>query len=144
MIPLQPWEWALAAFAALIVGISKAGIGGLGVLSGLVFTYIMPAKQATGVVLPLLCAGDIVATAVYRRHANWRHIRRLFPWAAAGVVLGYFALDRVDDKQARLMIGAIILGLAIMHLIRRRIAGHEQEHGAWFAPTMGVLAGFTP
>jgi uncharacterized membrane protein YfcA len=30
-----------------------------------------------------------------------------------------------------------------MHLIRRRVAGREAEHGAWFAPTIGVLAGFT-
>ncbi|MEO6246681.1 MAG: sulfite exporter TauE/SafE family protein, partial [Opitutaceae bacterium] len=30
-----------------------------------------------------------------------------------------------------------------MHIIRRWRSGHEAEHGAWFAPTIGVLAGFT-
>jgi hypothetical protein len=67
----------------------------------------------------------------------------LFPWTAAGVVIGYFALDVIDDRQARVLIGGIVLGLVAMHLIRRRFAGHEAEHGAWFAPTIGVLAGFT-
>jgi uncharacterized membrane protein YfcA len=61
MVAFQPWEWALAIVAALIVGISKAGIGGLGMLSVVIFAQLMPAKQATGMVLPLLCFGDIVA-----------------------------------------------------------------------------------
>lgn len=133
----------LAVFAALIVGISKAGIGGLGMLAVAVFAQIMPAKQATGVVLPLLCFGDIVATLIYRQHAKWHHVWRLFPWTAAGVLVGYFALDRINEPQARWLIGGIVLGLAAMHMIRRRVSGHETEHGAWFAPTIGVLAGFT-
>lgn len=139
----EPWQWALAILAALVVGISKAGIGGLGMLAVLIFAQIFPAKQATGIVLPLLCFGDLVAAASYRRHANWMHIRRLFPWTAAGVVIGYFALDRVNEQQARAMIGGIVLGLVVMHFVRRRFAGDETEHGAWFAPTIGVLAGFT-
>lgn len=140
---LEPWQWALAILAALVVGISKAGIGGLGMLAVLIFAQIFPAKQATGVVLPLLCFGDIMAAAAYRQHANWVHIRRLFPWTAAGVVIGYFALDRVNEQQARAMIGGIVLGLVVMHLVRRQFAGGGAEHGVWFAPMIGVLAGFT-
>lgn len=140
---LEPWQWALAVVAALVVGISKAGIGGLGMLAVMIFALIMPAKQATGVVLPLLCFGDIIGAATYRKHAKWAHIWRLFPWTAAGVVVGYFALDRVTEREARAMIGCIVLGLVVMHLGRRRFGGHESEHGAWFAPTIGVLAGFT-
>jgi uncharacterized membrane protein YfcA len=143
MITFQPWEWVLAAVAAMIVGISKAGIGGLGMLAVVIFAQLMPAKQATGIVLPLLCFGDIVAVISYRQHAKWQHVWRLFPWTAAGVVIGYFALDRVNEREARLLIAGIILSLVALHLLRRRFAGHEAEHGAWFAPTIGVLAGFT-
>ncbi len=140
---LEPWQWGLAVLAALIVGISKSGIGGLGMLAVVIFTYLMPAKQATGMVLPLLCFGDVVAASVYWRHAKWPHLWRLFPWTAAGVVIGYVALDRVDERQARALIGGIILSLAVLHVARRRFSGHEAEHGAWFPPTIGVLAGFT-
>jgi hypothetical protein len=103
----------------------------------------MPAKQATGMVLPLLCIGDIVGAAIYRRHAKWHHIIRLFPWTAAGVLLGYFALDLVNERQARLLIAGIILSLVALHFARRRAPGDETNHGSWFAPTIGVLAGFT-
>ncbi len=143
MIALDGWQWGIAALAAVVVGVSKSGIGGLGMLAVVLFAQILPAKQATGMVLPLLCFGDVVGATYYRKHANWHHLWRLFPWTAAGVVIGYFALDVIDDRQARVLIGGIVLGLVAMHLIRRRFAGHEAEHGAWFAPTIGVLAGFT-
>ncbi len=140
---LEPWQWAVAVLAALVVGVSKSGIGGLGILAVVLFAQIMPAKQATGVVLPLLCFGDLVGATIYRKHAKWAHLWRLFPWTAAGVIIGWLALDRIDERQSRLLIGGIVVALVAMQLARRKTAGNEAEHGAWFAPTIGVLAGFT-
>jgi len=144
LIDLQPWQWALAIFGALLVGISKTGIAGLGLLAVVLFAQIMPAKQATGIVLPLLIFGDVIAVASYRRHTQFRFLWKLFPWTAAGVFLGYFALQRINDHQAKVLIGSIILGLLGVHLARRRgVVNEEGEHAAWFAPLIGVLAGFT-
>lgn len=137
------WQWVLAVIAALVVGISKAGIGGLGMLSVMIFAQILPAKQATGVVLPMLCFGDVVAASVYRQHAKWTHVWRLFPWTAAGISAGYFTLGKIDDRGAAALIGFVVLGLVGMQLWRRRGAGHETDHGVWFAPMIGTLAGFT-
>lgn len=139
----ETWQWALAIAAAFFVGVSKTGIGGLGMLPVVIFAQIMPAKQATGIVLPLLCFGDLIAVASYRQHTQWRFLWKLFPWTAAGVVIGYFALGRIDDRQAKLMIGSIVLVLLVLHLARRKKHVGEGEHGVWFAPTIGVLAGFT-
>lgn len=141
---LELWQWALAVLGALLVGVSKTGIAGLGMLFVVIFTQIMPAKQASGLVLPLLIFGDIIAVASYWRHAQWRYLGRLLPWATLGVVAGYFTLGRIDDRQAKVLIGAIILGLFALHLVRRRHAGVEERgHGWWLAPFIGVLAGFT-
>ena len=138
------WQWAIAFTGAFLVGISKTGIAGLGMLFVVLFAQVMPAKQATGVVLPLLCFGDIVAVLAYRQHANWKHLWRLFPWTATGVVIGFFAMGRITDDQAKLLTGVIVVGLVGVHIYRRvRGAGHESEHAVWFAPTLGVLAGFT-
>jgi uncharacterized protein len=138
------WQWVLAVAAALLVGFSKTGIGGLGVLSVVIFTRIMPAKQATGIVLPLLCFGDLIAVASYRPHTQWRFIWKLFPWTAAGVFVGYFTLGEIDDDQAKLFVGWITIGLLVLHFVRRaRKNSEEPEHGWWFAPVIGVLAGFT-
>jgi uncharacterized membrane protein YfcA len=140
----ETWQWVLAVIGAFLVGVSKTGIAGIGMLFVVLFAQIMPAKEATGVVLPLLCFGDIVAVTAYRQHANWPHLWRLFPWTAAGVVIGFFAMGRLDNAEAKLLTALIVVGLVGAHLYRRvRGGGHEAEHGAWFAPTIGVLAGFT-
>ena len=139
----EPWQWGIAICAAAFAGLSKTGISGLGMLVVVLFAQIMPAKEATGMVLPLLCFGDIAAVASYRRHATWSHLWKLFPWTAIGVVLGYLALGRINEHQTRVLIGGIVLALVALHLIRRRWGGSEPEHAAWFAPTVGVLAGFT-
>jgi uncharacterized membrane protein YfcA len=155
----EPWQWVLAIVAALLVGVSKTGIAGVGMLFVVIFAQIMPAKQATGIVLPLLCFGDLVAVASYRQHTQWRFLWRLFPWTAAGVVIGYFALGRIDDRETRLLIGLIVVSLVTLHVTRRLLAARKlkleplaaadggaiavEEYGWWFPPFIGVLAGFT-
>ncbi|MCX6939066.1 MAG: sulfite exporter TauE/SafE family protein [Verrucomicrobia bacterium] len=141
-------QWVLAGLAALVVGLSKTGVPGVGMLSVAIFANLLPTKQASGFVLPLLLCGDLVAVFSYRRHTEWKHLRRLFLWTGSGVVLGAVALGRIDDRQARLLVGGIVVALVGLHLWRKRSAdglggANETQHGAWFAPMIGVLAGFT-
>ena len=138
-----PWQWAIAIFAATFCGVSKTGLSGLGMLGVVMFAQIMPAKEATGMVLPLLCFGDIAAVSFYRRHATWHLLWRLFPWTALGVVLGYVALGRINEHQTRILIGLIVLALVGLHVFRRYRAQEDEQHPIWFAPVVGVLAGFT-
>ena len=141
---LEPWQWALAIVGALGIGLAKTGINGLGMLAVVIFANLLPARQASGVVLPMLVLADVVAVASYRQHAQWSYLWKLFPWTAAGVVAGYLALGRIDDHQAKVLIGVIILAMLAIHLWRRwRATGEEPEHAVWFAPVIGVLAGFT-
>ena len=142
---LEPWQLALAFCGALLVGVSKTGIAGLGMLFVVMFANVIPAKQSSGFVLPLLIFGDVVAVWSYRAHAKWAHVWRLIPWTAAGVVFGYFAMDSIDDRQASVLIGSIILVMVSVQLWRRARAKPDEiaGHGVWFAPTVGVLAGFT-
>jgi uncharacterized membrane protein YfcA len=144
---LELWQWALGALGAFLVGLSKTGIPGLGILNVAIFALVFPARESVGLVLVILICGDIVAISTYRRDASWSHLLRLFPWAAAGVILGYFALGRVDDIQMRHLIGVILLGLAAFQYIRsRRPAPPDGEALAarpWLAPLAGITAGFT-
>lgn len=126
------------------MGVSKTGITGLSLIFVSIFAEIMPARRSTGLVLPLLMVGDVIAVLSYRKHAQWRHVWRLFPWAGAGVVIGFFAMGRMNDRQSRFAIGLIVLSLAILYIVRRlRPGGDEEEHARWFAPAIGILAGFT-
>jgi uncharacterized protein len=151
MIHLETWQWVLALAAALLVGVSKTGISGLGMLFVAVFALVIPnTKQSTGIVLPLLIFGDLVAVISYRRHTQWSYLWKLFPWTGLGVFLGFFAMGRINDREARLMIGGIVCAMVAIHVGRglwKKRSGRpenlEEKHAAWFAPMVGVLAGFT-
>jgi uncharacterized membrane protein YfcA len=141
------WQWALGTLGAFLVGLSKTGIPGLGILSIAIFALVFPARESVGLVLVILICGDIVAVSSYRRDASWPHLWRLFPWAAMGVVVGYFALGHVDDLQMRHLIGVILLSLVVFQYVRSRRPdqpdGETQPIRPWLAPITGIAAGFT-
>lgn len=145
----SPVQWLALALGATLVGIAKTGIAGVGIFGIALFASIIPAKQSTGALLPLLICADIIAVKAYRRHAIWHHLWRLFPWAAAGIVLGWLALGKVDDKQVGQIIGVILLCMVALHYWRRwtaRRLGDVEETiptSLWFVACMGLLAGFT-
>jgi uncharacterized membrane protein YfcA len=141
----EPLQWICAVLGALMVGVSKSGITGLSILSVALFTHVFPSsKQASGLVLPLLIFGDIVAVLSYRAHSQWRFVWKLMPWTAAGVILGYFALGRISDKTARITIGVIIVSLCVLSYWRRYLGASQDTGGSWHwtvAAALGITAG---
>jgi len=143
----EPLQWILAVLGAVMVGVSKTGVAGLGALAVALFVHVFPSsKQASGLVLPLFVFGDVVAVMSYRAHAQWQFLWRLIPWTAAGVVIGYFALGSISDRSARILIGAIIVSLSVLGLWRRYLRTEAPEGSAawhWIpAAALGVVVGF--
>jgi uncharacterized membrane protein YfcA len=140
----DPLLWFFAALGAFMVGVSKAGITGLSILSIALFNDVFASsKQASGLVLPLLIFGDFVAVFAYRKHTQWRFLWRLFPWTAAGVVIGYFTLGRISDHTARILIGWIIVSLALLSFWRKFAAAPAEEKAASFHWSVGAAIGVT-
>jgi len=140
---LEIWQWALAVVGAISIGVAKTGIGGLGLVAVTIFANIMPAREASGFVLPMLICADLVAVKSYRQHTQWKHLGRLFPWTAGGVLAGWLAMGRIDDGQASVLIGLIVLAMVGLHLWRMRKGEAQPPEGMVFAAFIGVLAGFT-
>ncbi|MDT0433272.1 sulfite exporter TauE/SafE family protein [Streptomyces sp. NPDC005840] len=147
---LTGWQFAALAGAALLVGFSKTAVSGANTVSLAVFAAILPARASTGVLLPILIAGDLLAVVTYRRHAHWPTLWRLFPAVAVGVLVGTVFLVLADDAVVRTSIGAILLLMAGVTVWRRRRAAAEDEPGAVTtrsgrlkARSYGVLGGFT-
>jgi uncharacterized membrane protein YfcA len=142
---LELWQWGIGALGAILVGLSKTGIPGLGILSVALFALVFPARDSVGLALIVLITGDLVAITTYRRDASWPHLWRLFPWAAVGVVLGFFALGRIDDLQLRHLIGVIVIVLVIFQFVRSRRPAPSEDTppSRYLAPIAGITAGFT-
>jgi len=137
--------WLLLATAAFGIGITKSGFAGVSLVHVLIFAYVFGAKASTGIVLPMLIAGDTMAMLMFGQHADWRYVRRMFPPALLGVIAAWLLMDVMSESYYRPTIGCIILALAIMQLARK----FKEEwfthipHSPWFAWGMGILVGIT-
>ena len=143
MPDLSTAAWALLALAAVVVGVAKTAIGGVATISVALFAAVLPAKESTGALLPLLITGDLVAIGTYRRHVDRRVLIRLFPSVAAGVLAGTAFVALVDDTTMRRTIGAVLLALVGVHLWARRRPEPPAPHGRLPTAGAGLLAGFT-
>lgn len=139
-------QMALLGLGAFFTGLSKTGIAGVSVLSVALFANALPARASTGALLPLLLCADVFGVTFFRKHVVWPHLWKLFPWVAAGIVAGYFALDKVSNTDVQRMIGGILVGMVALHLWRQRQGDSlaaRLPHTLWFTALMGALAGFT-
>ncbi|MER6050871.1 sulfite exporter TauE/SafE family protein [Streptomyces sp. NPDC001793] len=109
--------------AALLVGFSKTAVSGVGALSVALFAAVLPARESTGVLLPLLLVGDVLAVRAYRGHADRAVLLRLLPSVAAGVLLGVVFVARTDDVVMRRTIGVLLLTMVVHHGWQRTRAG---------------------
>ena len=142
---LNAVQWSIIVLSAVLIGVAKTGIPGIGILAVALMAAILPARDSTGFVLPMLITADLFAVVYYRRKAVWSHLVRLVPWAAFGIVVGWLIMDRISDAQLQPVIGAIVLTLLGVNAWRR----HRRDADAaipqqwWFAAGIGLFAGIT-
>lgn len=144
MYQLETAERIIVSLAAFLIGISKTGITGAGILAIPLMAVVLPARASTGVVLPMLIAADVFAVAWYRKKASWNHLFRVIPWALAGIVIGYLVMGRLTDRQLQPFIGLVILAMLGMNRWRNRGgAAAPIPESRWFSAFIGLAAGIT-
>lgn len=130
--------------SAVLIGINKTGIPGLGLLPVVILTAVFPAGFSTGLQLVMLCTADLMAVAYYRRCADWRLVLRLLPCTLAGLGLGAWVLTFCGDAGLKKAIGIIILLLSVLSFVRRRYWKPESVPNSLpFVAGVGLAAGFT-
>lgn len=146
MPDLSPWQWLLGGLCALLVGMAKTGVPGLGILVvPVMFSVVGESISGPGALLPLLCVADCFAVFYFRRHARAWDLMHLFPWVAGGIAIGTAVLHVVSDAWLRLLVGVIVLVMVGAHLLRKRVPDERlvgQRHGWRAALIFGVLTGF--
>lgn len=138
-------NWVLLVIAAIGIGVTKSGFSGVSLLHVLVFAHVFGAKASTGVVLPMLIVGDVLAMLMFGKHADWVYVRRMMPPAIIGVLIGWMLMHRLSESLYRPITGGIILMLASMQLARLRNENWLASipHSTIFAWGMGIAVGVT-
>ncbi|HEY8575697.1 MAG TPA: sulfite exporter TauE/SafE family protein [Devosia sp.] len=144
MPPIDPFFVAIAVIAVLIVGLSKAGLlGSLGMVGVPLLSLIMPARDAAGMMLPVLLAMDAFAVWTYRKEVNWHILRIMLPGAAIGTIAGWLLWSMVSDDAVLLFVGVVTLLFVLDAILplRKKLEGlpPSKPWGAFW----GGFAGFT-
>ena len=144
MLDFSVIQWTVVISAALMIGFSKTGVPGTGILIPPLMASVMPAKASTGFVLPMLAMADIMAIVYWRRHVEWRHLFRLLPWTWLGVIMGFLLMGQITDDQLKRFIGVLVLGLLGLAWFRVTNVNNDHIPHHWlFAAFIGLLAGST-
>jgi uncharacterized protein len=136
-------QWILLAVCALFVGMSKVGIAGISMFYIPVLALIFGGKTSTGILLPMLMMADIFGVAYYHRHAEWKYLAKLLPWAFVGIGIGLWVGKVVNDEWFKNIIAVLVFaGVGIMLWREKQNRTDLFPHTWWFAAIMGVLGGF--
>lgn len=136
-------ELLIFVLVAVLVGMSKTGIHGAGMMAVPLLALVFGGQLSSGVLLPMLCIADVMGVWYYHRHASWHHLKKLFPWAALGTVLGTIVGGGIDDETFKLVMALIIFISVIIMVWLEKGRRREVPDYKWFAALTGVAGGFT-
>lgn len=141
---LTPGFFILFLVAALIIGMSKAGLSGFGLAAVPLMALIFGAKESTGVILPMLIAADIMAVLYWRRHAVWKYILVILPWVAIGIVTALVTGNIINNNQFRILLLTVVWIMLILMVVNDLRKKNEENvpHTRIFSILMGFTGGF--
>lgn len=139
----DPYFYAAAIPAVILVGMAKGGFGGaIAILGVPIMALTVSPVTAAAILLPILVAMDGVGLIFYRRQFDRSLLKLMIPAATLGVGIGYFTASLVNDAMVRLLVGAMAMAFAADYWLRDRKSSARQPSRikGWF---WGTVAGFT-
>jgi hypothetical protein len=142
----DPWFYAAAVPAVIIVGLAKGGFGGgISLLGVPLLALVIPPLEAAAIMLPIMIVMDVVALAAWRGIWDRASVAVLLPSTTLGIAIGWAIAAYVTDEAVRLIVGAISLGFTLNYLFRDRLRTEPRPHDrakGWFWGTVGGFTSF--
>lgn len=143
MALLDPNILLFLLFVALLTGFVKTGMPALGGFISVLMVIVFPPKDALGITLLYLLAGDLMAVSFYWRQANMIELRRLLPMIFVGIGSGILFLKFVNNDALGLIIGLMIVFFVSLEPFRVSVTEWAMRRIFWVRNLSGWLAGFT-
>jgi uncharacterized membrane protein YfcA len=139
----DPLFYVFAVPAVVMLGLSKGGFSGLGMVATPLLALVLPPLQAAAILLPIILLQDVLSCWIYRRVWDPWNLKVMLPGAVIGIAAAWLLAAHVSDAVIRLLVGLIALGFALNAWLRRKrideIAQPKASHGT----VWGGLAAFT-
>ncbi|MDX5584167.1 MAG: sulfite exporter TauE/SafE family protein [Aureibaculum sp.] len=140
---LSTFQWISVFMAVFLLGLSKSGIKGIGILIVVILAFVFGEKASTGILLPMLIVADIFAVIYYHRHAQWKYIKKLMPWMIIGVLLGVWIGNDISEGIFKKLMAIIIIGSVLILFYSENRKSSKIPTSRIFSGSAGLLAGFT-
>jgi uncharacterized membrane protein YfcA len=141
---ITDYVFYLAAIpAVLVLGLSKGGFSGLGMIALPIMALVVPPLQGAAIILPILMAQDVVSLYAFRKTWSRDVILRFMPGALAGLCIGALLAAYVSDAMVELLVGLLACGFCIVHWTKREAAdAAPRQPTRAKGAALGALSGF--
>lgn len=139
----DPWFFAAAIPAMIILGMAKAGFSSIGVLIVPLMSLAISPIQAIGIVLPVFLLSDVVAVASWRRTFDRDLLKVMLPGAVVGAGAGWIAAAAAGENIIRILVGLLSIHIAYLYWRNRRRKAAPGERSTIKGFFSGAASGFT-
>ncbi len=142
---ITDWFFYLVATpAVMLLGMTKGGFAGMGILSLPLLTLAVSPVQAAAISLPILMVQDVVSVWAFRKSFHRKNILFLLPGGLLGVGLGTVFAAQVSDGAIKLLMGVIASGFILLIWLRGKKGADQATRPSLVKATIwGTLSGFT-
>ena len=139
----DPFFYAVAIPAVLLLGLSKSGFGaGFGSLAVPLIAMAVTVPQAAAMLMPVLLLMDLLSLSAFWKDFDRKLVRFLIPLGLAGTAIGAASFRLLD---ARLVAG--IVGIFTLAFLAQRVLFPPQPDSAhppkWMGAVLTTMSGFT-
>lgn len=139
----DPWFYAAAVPAVLLMGLSKSGFAsGFGALATPVLAFAVPVPQAAAIMLPLLLVMDAVGLQQLWRDRDRALLKLLLPAGLVGTLVGTLLFGVFSTKTVSAVVGTLTLLFLAQRLLFPPRADSRPPPRALGA-VLAVASGFT-
>jgi uncharacterized membrane protein YfcA len=146
MLLSDPWFYAVAVPAVILVGLSKGGLGGaMGFVGVPLMSLVMSPVQAAAILLPILCVMDLVSLWTWRGFYDRSVLVSMLPGAMVGIGVGWATAALVTADAVRFIVGAVAIVFVArwLYLKFRHGKEHATQPNGIMAAFLGTVSGFT-
>ena len=139
----DPLFYLLATVAVTLLGLSKGGFFGLGVMALPLLSLQVPPLQAAAIILPTVLAQDALTVWTYRRDWSAWNLKIMIPSMAVGIAVAALFAASLTAAHIRLAIGLIAGLFVLRHWLGTRFERLAPQPGLLTGVLFGVIGGFT-
>jgi len=139
----DPLFVAVSLVGVCLLGVSKGGFFGLGVLALPLMSLFVSPLQAGAIILPTALAQDVVTVWHYRRTWSASNLKLMLPAMAVGIFVAWLLAAALSAAHIRFALGIIAALFVLRHWLASRFERYTPKPNGVTGLLFGFVGGIT-